>query len=1583
MSGIGRVVGISLVLFALSACGGGSSGGGDSGTQPPPSTPTYSVTTSVTGSGSGSISPTSRSVSQGSTTSFTISPASGSRIAGVSGCGGSLSGTTYTTGSINNNCTVTANFSLSAYTVTASAGAGGSISPGSVSVSHGATTSFTVTPSSGYQISAVSGCGGSLSGSTYTTGPITAACSVTASFTQTSTPPPPPPATYSIGGTVSGLTGTLNLQNNGADTLSISQNGNFVFPTRLADGSSYSVSIASSPSGQTCTVTNGSGIVSGGAVTNILVACSATSVTYTVTGQLAAPNEDGSGPYGTIEPATQQVAEGGYADFVATPDPGYRWHMYGTRSASCPAWQIFEPSGALGIRVGPVLSDCTLEVAFILDSTAGFSVGGSVSGLNGTLVLQNNGTDEISLSSEGAFSFPTRVAEGASYLVTVRTQPQGQTCSVSNASGTVSGSNVTDVIVDCVSDVGRYTVGGTVSGLQGTVTLQNNGQDDLVVSTDGEFVFSEALVDGSTYSVSIAIQPVGQTCSLSNEFGRISGADVLNVLISCNDDNAQYTVTAISDVGGTISPNSATVVPGETASFTVTPDPGYEILTIEGCGGSLAGSVYETGPIGADCTVTARFTPALFELIGRAEAGGVISPAIARAAAGDSVTFTATPDYGYEVRIFGGDCDGVREGLTYTVNPVSKNCEVFVSFRLQLHTLTARAGLGGSITPASLDVYHGSSANFIVTPDTGYSILSVGGCGGALEGSQFTIPEVTNSCEVYAEFVPNEFAVTSSAGLNGSVSPSFIEVPYLERARFTISPDIGYELSAASGCNGYVDGAEFVTGRISESCNVEVSFKPVDRSGSLLSARSGSGTVTLTWDDNGATSYNLLYSTVPNCELSNYSVCPDGTLVMNVTSPYTVSGLANDTDHWFKLESVIPSGAVVSQEASARPGALAFDGPVNSIVVNSAGTAYVGGEFTAVGVQVGSLFSVNADTAFIEAFPTVDGTVGVVPASDGEGWYVAGNFENVGGVPRRGLAQILPDGSVGNWAPTIDGEIETIAVLGNVIYLGGVFDAVDGVPRSNVAAVSKDGQVLPWHPIVNGAVSAIAFDAAHNIYIGGEFTSVNGFLRTNLAAFWADGSLFDEPRTVWNDFLGSYVSDLAVLGDTVYVAGQFSQMGMYRRQGLVAFTALTAEFPGYFTDWGPIATSRHGAPELTAANGRIIVWNVESIDQDPRAIQIYLQDGSPDPNFQLEIEASWISEVHVVGSQMYVAGLMRDQKGIVRTVAAIREDGALLSWNPGVLGHINSIASDGSRVVMTSTSTFEGDAYAVDMQARQSLAAISADGFLEEWAPEVSGTVSTMAMRWDGTLYVGGHFTAIDEQTRWNLAAFDAEGLLTAWAPSVDSDVRAMAVGYHAVYVGGRDFRTVNGVPLGSLSKIDFAGVRQDWDPLIQGTVEALGIVGSAVYVGGSFSYAGGVPRVNVAAVGLRDGDVLPFRRDSDATVTAITADSEYVYFQIKEVAPSGPAYPVIRVSFDGLGETWLEGANRSDRLVISSTGLLYGAHATGVTCFTRLNCTIPGSTTNRPVRAIAASNENLFFGGEFSQVNGEPVYRFSSFPLQ
>ncbi|MFZ5699227.1 MAG: S8 family serine peptidase, partial [Pseudomonadota bacterium] len=81
---------------------------------------------------------------------------------------------------------------------------------------------------------------------------------------------------FSIGGTVSGLTGTgLVLRNNGTDDLAINGSGAFTFTTPILSGTDYAVTVSMQPlnPAQLCTVTGGSGTVGAANVTQVNVSC--------------------------------------------------------------------------------------------------------------------------------------------------------------------------------------------------------------------------------------------------------------------------------------------------------------------------------------------------------------------------------------------------------------------------------------------------------------------------------------------------------------------------------------------------------------------------------------------------------------------------------------------------------------------------------------------------------------------------------------------------------------------------------------------------------------------------------------------------------------------------------------------------------------------------------------------------------------------------------------------------------------------------------------------------------------------------------------------------------------------------------------------------------------------------------------------------------------------------------------------------------------------------------------------------------------------------------------------------------------
>src|SRR6185436_12268542 len=94
-------------------------------------------------------------------------------------------GNTWTTGAITADCTVTANFAVNIYMVTASSGGNGTITPAAQAVDHGSTASFIVTPAANYHVVSVNGDHCSVtqgSGNTWTSNAITQDCAVTATF---------------------------------------------------------------------------------------------------------------------------------------------------------------------------------------------------------------------------------------------------------------------------------------------------------------------------------------------------------------------------------------------------------------------------------------------------------------------------------------------------------------------------------------------------------------------------------------------------------------------------------------------------------------------------------------------------------------------------------------------------------------------------------------------------------------------------------------------------------------------------------------------------------------------------------------------------------------------------------------------------------------------------------------------------------------------------------------------------------------------------------------------------------------------------------------------------------------------------------------------------------------------------------------------------------------------------------------------------------------------------------------------------------------------------------------------------------
>jgi hypothetical protein len=103
----------------------------------------------------------------------------------------------------------------------------------------------------------------------------------------------------------------------------------------------------------------------------------------------------------------------------------------------------------------------------------------------------------------------------------------------------LAGVQLGDGLVVITSLAPTYSIGGTVSGLSGEVTLQNNNTDDLVVPGDGPFTFATELASGAGYSVEVSAQPDGQTCEVTNGIGNVGAAIIENILVVCTDNEVE------------------------------------------------------------------------------------------------------------------------------------------------------------------------------------------------------------------------------------------------------------------------------------------------------------------------------------------------------------------------------------------------------------------------------------------------------------------------------------------------------------------------------------------------------------------------------------------------------------------------------------------------------------------------------------------------------------------------------------------------------------------------------------------------------------------------------------------------------------------------------------------------------------------------------------------------------------------------------------------------------------------------------------------------------------------------------------
>ena len=894
---------------------------------------TYTITASAGANGSISPSP-STSVTSGADQTFTITPNTGYKVASVTVDGTALASpvTSYTFTNVTANHSISATFAINTFTITSSAGANGSISPSaSTTVNYGANQTFTITPNTGYKVASVTVDGTALASpvTSYTFSNVTAAHSISATFAVNTFT-----ITSSAGANGSISPSASTTVNYGASqTFTITPNTGYKVASVTVDGTA----LASPVSSYTFSNVTAAHSISATFAVN----------TFTITSS--------AGANGSISPsASTTVNYGASQTFTITPNTGYTVASVtvdGTALAS------------------PVTSYTFTNVTAAHSISATFAVN--------TFTITSSAGANGSISPSAS----TTVNYGANQTFTI-TPNTGYTVASVTVDGTALASPVTSYSFSNVTAVHSISATFAVNTFTITATAGANGSISPSASTTVNYGASQTFTITPNTGYTVASVTVDGTALASPvtsySFSNVTAVHSISATFAVNT----FTITATAGANGSISPSASTTVNyGASQTFTITPNTGYTVASVTVDGTALASPVtsYTFTNVTAAHSISATFAINTFTITASAGANGSISPSASTTVNyGASQTFTITPNTGYKVASVTVDGTALASPVTsYTFTNVTAAHSISATFAINTFTITASAGANGSISPsASTTVNYGASRTFTITPNTGCTVASVTVDGTALASpvTSYTFSNVTAAHSISATFAINTITITSSAGANGSISPSAsTTVNYGASQTFTITPNTGYTVASVT-----VDGTALaspvtsytfsnVTAAHSISATFAVNTFTITSSAGANGSISPSASTTVNY---GA---SQTFTITPNTGYTVASVTVDGTALASPVTSYTFTNVtaAHSISATFSQANQ-PPVADAGPTQTLPEGTLVTLNGTNSTDPGNSPLSYL---WTQTG---GTLVSLSSETAAQPAFTAPDvGTSGV------------------------------------------------------------------------------------------------------------------------------------------------------------------------------------------------------------------------------------------------------------------------------------------------------------------------------------------------------------------------------------------------------------------------------------------------------------------------------------------------------------------------------------------------------------------------------------------------------------------------------
>lgn len=371
-----------------------------------------------------------------------------------------------------------------------------------------------------------------------------------------------PPQTYSIGGAVSGLAAgeSVTLANNGTDTVSVSGNASFVFPTKIDQNGSYAVTVTNQPPAQNCAVSTGSGSDLMASVTTVAVACTnLPQYAYVVNNGNNTVSQYAIDASGTLSPLSVATVATGKSPRSVTVDPSRKFLYITNLTDNTISQFVIQSDGTLAPNSPATVATGQAPWALAVSPSGAWAyVANSV----------DNTISQFAVNASGALvaSTVSPVATGIEpWNVTL--SPDGKYAYVSNHGNLVTGGmTISQYAVDAstgaltplspatVTTAFAAPAGIAVDPTSSYAYLSNNIDDSVSeygIGTDGTLSsLSPASVATGTEPVFLAFDPTGKYAYGMNYTVNVSAAP---------GTVSQYTV----GTGGQLTPlTPATVAAG-------------------------------------------------------------------------------------------------------------------------------------------------------------------------------------------------------------------------------------------------------------------------------------------------------------------------------------------------------------------------------------------------------------------------------------------------------------------------------------------------------------------------------------------------------------------------------------------------------------------------------------------------------------------------------------------------------------------------------------------------------------------------------------------------------------------------------------------------------------------------------------------------------------------------------------------------------------------------------------------------------------------------------------------------------------